>query len=128
MNEMKRAAAIRACACGQENVLLMPIAACGMETIWDVRCAGCGAHAWFDALADADFRRALAEAKHTVAEVVAQREETDRRFATLLPPCACGGRRHLVRELEKEPCAACGKPLAAGALREAAPVDEPSLR
>jgi hypothetical protein len=119
---MKRAAAGRTCACGRENVLLMPIAACGTETIWDVRCARCGAYAWFDARADADFRRALAEGKPGGTA------EVDRLFAAALPPCACGGARRLVREVEKEPCVACGNPLADGPLIEYAPVDEPPLR
>ncbi len=119
---MRRSAAARTCACGRKNVLLMPIAACGTETIWDVRCVKCGGYAWFDARADAGFRRALAEGKP------AGPAEVDRRFAESLPPCGCGGPRRLVREIEKEPCVECGKPLGAGALEEAPAVEEPPLR
>jgi hypothetical protein len=119
---MKRAAATRTCSCGRENVLLMPIAACGAETIWDARCPRCGSFAWFDARADADFRRALAEGRERGPA------EVDRLFAAALPFCACGGAWRVVREIEKEPCLACGVALGPGPLAEHAPVDVPPLR
>lgn len=125
---MKRAAATVRCSCGRENTLLMPIAACGAETVWDVRCNECGAFAWFDARADADFRSALAGAKGTATDPRAQQAETDRRFAAALPKCACGGTRRVVRELEAQPCLACGNPLGRRAMTEAPALDVPPLR
>lgn len=98
----------------------MPIVACGTETVWDVRCVRCGAFSWFDARADGEFRQAMVSGGGAT--------EVDRRFAATLPACTCGGARRVVREIEKEPCTACGEPLGSGPLEEAPVVEEPPLR
>jgi hypothetical protein len=107
------------CACGQRNVLLMPIAVCGLETVWDVRCVKCGAFAWFDARTDERFGRALAGG--------ADPEERDRLFVAALSLCDCGGSWRVVRELEREPCIACGRPLGSTPLSDAPAIDVPPL-
>jgi hypothetical protein len=112
-----RFAASVACPCGRTNEALLPVAECGAEFVWNVRCGSCGAYAWFHAREDRAFAEAILETRRRRGEEALSEEgtrEAHRLFADRLAPCACGGRRHVVRRVEDEPCVACGRPLREG--------------
>lgn len=105
--------------CGRPQLVLLPEAECGSEFLWTARCGGCGDWRWFHARLDADFVRSIVETAKARGEPGGLSEEGTReahaRYEALLGPCACGGRFHVVRTLDAEPCLGCGRPLGTAA-------------
>ena len=103
------------CGCGKKNELLLPEVECGTEMIWYLRCGGCGGFGWFHAGQERAFRNAIRDAAERRGEPGGLSEKGTREahesFAESLPECGCGGRFHVVRLMEEEPCLQCGNSL-----------------
>ena len=56
------------------------------------------------------------------------RREADAAFESTIPASSCGGRFHVVRSLEAEPCTGCGRALRDSIAGAAEAVDVPPLR
>lgn len=102
-------------ACTRPNTMLLPEASCGNEFVWYARCGGCGAWRWFNSRQDLAFIRAVKEAAKRRGEPGGLSPEGTTEahavFAATVDPCSCGGRFHVVREMMREPCLGCGRPL-----------------
>jgi len=102
-------------ACARDNPMLLPEASCGNEFVWHARCGGCGAWRWFNSRADRDFVRVVRDTARRRGEGSGLSPEGTREahqaFAATVEACPCGGRFHVVREIQDEPCLGCGRSL-----------------
>lgn len=120
--------------CGRANTLLLPEGCCGNEFVWHARCGTCGGWRWFHAREDASFVLAVRETARRRGEPGGLSPEgtleAHAAFESTVPPCSCGGRFHVVREILEEPCLGCGRSLKGGSTLgfPKGQVDVPPLR
>ena len=120
--------------CSRSNELLLPEASCGNEFVWNGRCGSCGGWGWFHSRQDREFVRAIKEASVRRSEPGGLSPEGTKEahaaYEATLDPCPCGGRFHVVLDLDGEGCVGCGQAMKE-ALRspgEARNIDVQSLR